>query len=199
MKKDNLEHNFNKWITLDAKLAHKIKANADKGYDMMVEADALSKWLDNHGTDIPESSLHSFNKRVVQLIEISHKCKGNSMDLLRKEFPVLISKASVSHFNKDFTKVVFFQHEVDAKNFKLNKRMLETASELPKDSKLPDMLTKQIKDVFEDLPDGESIATKMMEDIDKVRDGADVDELAEENAEAILEAIKIDANRKAEA
>ena len=48
MKKDNLEHNFNKWITLDAKLARKIKANADKGYDMMVEADALSKWLDNH-------------------------------------------------------------------------------------------------------------------------------------------------------
>ena len=199
MKKDNLEHNFNKWITLDAKLARKIKANADKGYDMMVEADALSKWLDNHGTDIPESSLHSFNRRVVQLIEISHKCKGNSMDLLRKQFPVLISKASVSNFNKDFTKVVFFQHEVDAKNFKLNKSMLETASELPKDSKFPEMVTKQIKDVFEDLPDGESIASKMMEDIDKVRNGADADELAEENAEAILEAIKVNANRKAEA
>lgn len=198
MKNDNL-NNLNKWITLDAKLARKMKANADKGFDIMVEADALSKWLDDNGADIPESSLHSFNKRVVQMIETSHNFKGNSMDLLRKAFPVLISKASVSHFNKDFTKVVFFQHEVDAKNFKLNKSMLETASELPKDSKFPDLVKKQIKGVFKDLPDGESIANKMMKDIDKVRNGANADELAEENAEAILEAIKVNANRKAEA
>ena len=176
--------NMNELISLPRKTAKRLHDLSENGVTNLMNAHRLREILDNNSVITSEEDKKCYNDKMISFLESAQDCKQTQARILSKIFPNIIDKCEISYFTSDYNYIIFFETETLANAFKATKDLLKTGAEALKvngeDGVLDLMMNKLGKSQDKDIKflQVKSVHKKLLDSMQKIVDGKNVDEVA---------------------